>query len=41
MYTILLDSSNTKLAVGIAKNGIVLKSTIYEAWQEQSEHMIP
>ena len=41
MYTILLDSSNTKLAVGIAKNGLVLKSTIYEAWQEQSEHMIP
>ena len=41
MYTILLDSSNTKLAVGIAKNGIVLKSIIYEAWQEQSEHMIP
>ena len=41
MYTLLLDSSNTKLAVGIAKNGIVLKSVIYEAWQEQSEHMIP
>ena len=41
MYTILLDSSHTKLAVGIAKNGIVLKSIIYEAWQEQSEHMIP
>ena len=41
MYTILLDSSNTKLAVGIAKDGKVLKSTIYEAWQEQSEHMIP
>ena len=41
MYTILLDSSNTKLAVGIAKEGKVLKSTIYEAWQEQSEHMIP
>ena len=41
MYTILLDSSNTKLAVGIAKDNKVLKSIIYEAWQEQSEHMIP
>ena len=41
MYTLLLDSSNTKLAVGIAKEGVILKSTIYEAWQEQSEHMIP
>ena len=41
MYTVLLDSSNTKLAVGLAKEGVVLKSTIYEAWQEQSEYMIP
>ncbi len=41
MYTVLLDSSNTKLAVGVAKEGIVLKSTIYEAWQQQSEYMVP
>lgn len=41
MYTVLLDSSNTKLAVGLAKDNKVLKSIIYEAWQEQSEHMIP
>ena len=41
MFTILLDSSNTKLAVGIAKDNTLLESVIYEAWQEQSEHMIP
>ena len=40
-YTLLLDSSNTKLAVGIARDGTLLESIIYEAWQEQSEHMIP
>ena len=41
MFTILLDSSNRELAVGIAKDGQVLKSIIYEAWQAQSEFMIP
>ena len=41
MYTVLLDSSNTLLAVGLAKDDKVVASTIYEAWQEQSEHMIP
>ena len=40
-YTLLLDSSNTKLAVGIARDDQLLESIIYEAWQEQSEHMIP
>lgn len=41
MYTLLLDSSNNKLAVGIASNGKVLKSVIYDAWQRQSEVMVP
>ena len=41
MYTILLDSSNIKLAVGIAEGEKLLESVIYDAWQEQSEHMIP
>ena len=41
MYTLLLDSSNTSLAVGLAKDNVLLETIIYEAWQEQSEHMIP
>ena len=41
MYTLLLDSSNKELAIGLCKESIVLASTIYEAWQEQSEYMIP
>lgn len=40
MYTILLDSSNTMLAVGIAKNGKILDTVSYEAWQQQSEYMV-
>lgn len=41
MYTILLDSSNTSLNVGLAKDDVLLESVSYEAWQTQSEHMIP
>lgn len=41
MYSILLDSSNTSLTVGIAKDDILLESTSYECWQSQSEYMIP
>lgn len=41
MYSILLDSSNTSLTVGIAKDDVLLDYTSYEAWQSQSEHMIP
>ena len=40
-YTVLLDSSNTSLSVGLAKEDELLDSVSYEAWQEQSEHMIP
>lgn len=40
-YFILLDSSNTSLSVGIAKEDQLVDSISYEAWQEQSEHMIP
>lgn len=40
MYSILLDSSNTKLCVGLAKNGCYLDSICYEAWQQQSEFMV-
>lgn len=40
MYSLLLDSSNTKLAVGIAKDDILLDKIYYNAWQRQSEFMI-
>ena len=41
MYTILLDSSNTNLSVGIARDNLLLENISYEAWQQQSEYMIP
>jgi len=41
MYTVLLDSSNTNLSVGLAKDNLLLECISYEAWQQQSEHMIP
>lgn len=41
MYVILLDSSNTSLGVGIAKENILIGYQSYEAWQQQSEYMIP
>ena len=40
-YTILLDSSNTSLTVGLAHDDSLLETISYEAWQCQSEHMIP
>ena len=41
MVTLLLDSSNTSLTVGVSKDNVLLESISYEAWQSQSEHMIP
>lgn len=41
MITILLDSSNINLSVGIAKDNVLLDYVSYEAWQRQSEYMIP
>jgi len=41
MITVLLDSSNTNLSVGIARDNLLLESISYEAWQQQSEFMIP
>ena len=41
MYTVLLDSSNTNLSVGLARDNLLLENISYEAWQQQSEHMIP
>ena len=41
MVTILLDSSSTNLSVGIARDNLLLDCVSYEAWQQQSEYMIP
>ncbi len=41
MYRILLDSSNRELAVGLAYQNRLLDTIEYEAWQRQSETMIP
>lgn len=41
MVTVILDSSTTSLSVGIAKEGKLIKGISYEAWQKQSELMIP
>lgn len=40
MIDLLLDSSNTDLAVGISKNGVLIDSVSYQAWQRQSELMV-
>ena len=40
-YYLLLDSSNTSLTVGLAKKNELVDFISYEAWQCQSEHMIP
>lgn len=41
MYSLLLDSSANYLTVGFGNGKEVLCSTNYEAWQCQSEHMVP
>ena len=41
MAYLLLDSSNTSLSVGFENNGFLAGFTSYEAWQIQSEHMVP
>ena len=41
MYQLLLDSANKLLVVALAKDGNVVDKTIYEAWQRQSEMMVP
>ena len=41
MIDILIDSSASYLTVGICDENHVIDSISYEAWQAQSEHMIP
>ena len=40
MVTLLLDSSNTSLAVGVAQNHKLVDYVSYSAWQTQSELMV-
>ncbi len=40
MYTLLLDSSNIELIVGLAKDDKVIDEIRYNAWQKQSEFMV-
>lgn len=41
MATLLLDSSNTSLSVGFEKDNQLIGYTSFEAWQVQSEYMVP
>ncbi|MDY2728019.1 MAG: tRNA (adenosine(37)-N6)-threonylcarbamoyltransferase complex dimerization subunit type 1 TsaB [Candidatus Onthovivens sp.] len=41
MKTLLLDSSNTDLNVGLAEDGKIIDEISYSCWQRQSEKMIP
>lgn len=40
MIALLLDSSEKNLSVGLGKDGVLLDSIEYEAWQKQSEFMV-
>ena len=40
-YYLLLDSSNTSLTVALGNKDSLIDEISYEAWQTQSEHMIP
>ena len=41
MITVMLDSSNTSMSVGLMDDKHIIAQTSYEAWQRQSEVMIP
>jgi len=41
MYSLILDSTNVKLNVGLAKDNVLIDEISYECWQKQSEMMIP
>ncbi|MCQ2799537.1 MAG: tRNA (adenosine(37)-N6)-threonylcarbamoyltransferase complex dimerization subunit type 1 TsaB [Bacilli bacterium] len=40
MVTLLMDTSNTNLSIGLAKDHKVIDSICYEAWQKQSEFLV-
>ena len=41
MLSLILDSSDKLLTVGLAKDDVLIDCISYEAWQKQSEYMIP
>ena len=40
MYSILLDSSNKSLSIGLAQDHVLIDEISYEAWQKQSELLV-
>ena len=40
MVSLLLDTSNTNLSIGLAKDHKVIDEVTYEAWQKQSEFLV-
>lgn len=40
MISVLIDSSNTDLSVGLAKDHVIFGKVSYEAWQRQSEMLV-
>ncbi|MDD4005745.1 MAG: tRNA (adenosine(37)-N6)-threonylcarbamoyltransferase complex dimerization subunit type 1 TsaB [Bacilli bacterium] len=40
MYSLLLDSANRDLSVGLVKDGTIIDRISYQAWQRQSELMV-
>ena len=40
MFEILIDTSNTELNVGLAKDKVLIDKISYEAWQRQSELLV-
>ncbi len=40
MVSLLLDTSNTNLSIGLAKDHKVIDQVTYEAWQKQSEFLV-
>ncbi|MCQ2797472.1 MAG: tRNA (adenosine(37)-N6)-threonylcarbamoyltransferase complex dimerization subunit type 1 TsaB [Bacilli bacterium] len=40
MYSILIDTSDKYLSVGLSKDGTIIDSISYECWQRQSEFLI-
>lgn len=40
MYSILIDTADKLLAIGLSKEGKIVDSTVYEAWQRQSEFLL-
>ena len=41
MYSLLLDSADKYLGIGIALNNEIIDKVYFEAWQRQSELMVP